>query len=267
MIRDRNQWFKPFILAYEGDGDADQVETPDDTKSEDTKTFTQDQVNKLLAADKRKLREQNQKLAESLKELQGKIGTTAEEKEELQERIEQLENSHKSESQLQKEKAEKESKKTQALVEDLRTRGDKWKGRFTSQLVDTALLSAAQEQEAYNPSQVVDLLRGKTVVEEVEDGGKKTGQFRTIVNLEAKDDNGGPVILKLTPSDALARMKENQDLFGNLFKSGVKKGIGGSGSGDSGSKNQVAEALKDHNLYRKLRKENPELLGLASSRR
>jgi len=72
-----------------------------------------------------------------------------------------------------------------------------------------------------------------------------------------------------TPEDAVRKMKEMPEQFGNLFRPNVVSGIGaGSATGGSmpgGGKVDVKKL--SHSEYLKIRAEHPEWLGLAPQRR
>ena len=76
-----------------------------------------------------------------------------------------------------------------------------------------------------------------------------------------------PFLAGLPTERAVKRMKELPDLYGNLFKSNVVSGIGASsatGGLMSGGKGNLdlEKVAQDPVLYRKIRAEHPEWLGL-----
>jgi hypothetical protein len=103
-------------------------------------------------------------------------------------------------------------------------------------LVTNSLTDAAVKGKAFNPNQVVTLLKPHTRVEEiVGDDGKPTGKFTTKVKLPAKDKDGNPTILELGPTEAVKQLSEMPDEYGNLFISGAAGGLGGGSLGRGGA--------------------------------
>jgi hypothetical protein len=79
---------------------------------------------------------------------------------------------------------------------------------------------------------------------------------------------GEPVQMVRTPEEAVKRMKELPDTFGNLFKSGVVSGIGaGMATGGTPGGGRVDVRKLTPQQYRELREKNPEALGLRPKRK
>jgi len=81
------------------------------------------------------------------------------------------------------------------------------------------------------------------------------------------DEKTGEEIKTLrTPMDAVKRMKEIPKIWGNLFKSNVVSGVG-AGQGVAPGTGEIDPTTLTSEQYMKLRRENPEKLGLPSRRR
>jgi hypothetical protein len=123
----------------------------------------------------------------------------------------------------------------------------------------------------YNPSQVWALLRLMTkMVEKTDEKGRGTGEFEPMIDFADVDlETGESVMTQRTPENAVKRMQELPDLYGNLFKSGVVSGIGGNsatGGLAPGANGQIDVRKLSPTQYREIREKNPELLGLRPKR-
>ena len=59
--------------------------------------------------------------------------------------------------------------------------------------------------------------------------GKGTGKYKPVVEMPDVDaTTGEQVVMTRTPEEAVKRMKELPEMYGNLFRSGVVSGIGSS---------------------------------------
>jgi hypothetical protein len=130
------------------------------------------------------------------------------------------------------------------------------------------LQDAAVVHDAFRSEQVVSLLRGKTkLIEETDQKTQKTtGKFKPMVEFEDVDaTTGEPITTTRTPAEAVKRMKELPEIYGNLFKSNVVSGIGSNSStaGLTAGANGKVDARKlSQAQFRELRAKNPEALGL-----
>ncbi len=89
------------------------------------------------------------------------------------------------------------------------------------------------------------------LVEDLDAEGRSTGEFIPKVKFNDTDAEGKPITLDLTAKEAVKRMKELPERFGNLFKSNLSGGLGGSQS--VGNKPLDGERLKNMDEYRKQR--------------
>jgi len=200
-------------------------ETSEET-SEETKTFTQEEVNSLLAKERREHKKRAQQLVDDLNTLKHKATLTAEERDALQNKINELEQTFLSKEELLKRETEKKTKELNDKLEDLSKKAETWKNRYVDTMVENDLTEAAVKHNAFSTNQIVTLLRGKTeVVPILDDDNNETGAFKTVVTLETKDSKGETKVLKLSPNDAVKLMSETDEYF-NLFK---ESGVGGLG--------------------------------------
>ncbi len=225
---------KPWVPVYEGESqdppvvDPPVVVDPPIVKDDETPKFNQTQLNKLLAEEKRKAQKQIETSVSQLEALKKSKSLSDKERTDLQARIEEMNNSLLTKDQLaakERERLQNEHKKT---AETLSAERDSWRQRFTEQTITRSILDEAVNAEAYKPQQVVALLKGDTRLVEVLDGeGNPTGEYHAKVKMVDADKDGKPQTLDLTVQEALKLMKSRADDYGNLFKSGVSGGLGG----------------------------------------
>lgn len=233
--------FRFFIPGYENDdagntpdGD-DAGNTPDETgdenaggnKVEPKTTFSQEDINKAVAKERRKMQDKNEKLAKELEASNKGRQMTAEEKENLEKQVEELRTAHlTAEEKAKRERArlEKESKEREDTLTKDR---DTWKQRFHNSTISRAIVDAAQTHDAFNGEQIAALLQPHTHLAEGTDAdGKGNGKFVARVKLPTLNSDGVVVDLDLTVDEAVKHMKDDVDRYGNLFKGNAKSGLG-----------------------------------------
>jgi hypothetical protein len=141
---------------------------------------------------------------------------------------------------------------------------------YRDSTVQRSSQDAAVKNDAFSPSQIVTLLKPMTKLVEVLDPITKrpTGQYEVQIEMmEVNPKTNELEKMVRSPEDAVKRMKELPEQYGNLFKSGVVSGIGsGSATGGvapgQGGKIDVRKLTPAQ--YREIRAKNPELLGLAA---
>jgi hypothetical protein len=144
---------------------------------------------------------------------------------------------------------------------------------YRDSTVQRSLQDAAVKNDAFSPGQIVVLLRPMTKMLEDTDPvtQRPNGQYKVVVEMPDVDPKTGqPVLMVRTPEEAVKRMKELPDQYGNLFKSGVVSGIGsGSATGGftSGQGGKIDVSKLTPEQYREIRAKHPELLGLNAKRR
>lgn len=247
--------------APDSDGEADTSATTTETKP-DAKTppadqkFTQADVNRIVADERRKLEKQNKQVITQLESLKKNSELTSKQKEELEARIEQLQNSFLTKEELAKKDQEKLQKQYSQEKESLATELNSWKTRYADETVRRSIMDAAVTHEAFNPDQIVEILRSKTaLVEDIDEDGKPQGSFSPRVKFRTADKDNKAITLDLTVPEAIKHMKEAPEKWGNLFKAGVNGGVGATTK--PGGKKGIPD-FKDPLAYRKWRKEHPD---------
>lgn len=229
--------------------------------------FTQEDVNRFLADDKRKHQAALAQMEQKLQSVLEDKNMTEATRKTLEENLSAIRGELRTkEEQLAIEKKRMEETHTQKVTE-LEKKAATWETLFRESTIERALQDAAVKNEAFNAEQIVILLRGNTkLLEDVDEKtGKTTGRYVPKVNMPSVDpQTGEAVTLTLDPEAAVRRMKETTDIYGNLFKPNVVSGIGAGqaagGYGRSGEKVNV-KALTPAQ-YREIREKNPEKLGL-----
>jgi uncharacterized membrane protein len=210
----------------------------------DDKKFTQAEVNKFLAEDKRKHKEQYSALEGSYKELLTNQNLTTEERDGLQARLEDVQKANRTKEQQAEFERKAAEEKYKGELKEARERADKWETMFKQETVTRSLQDAAGGADAYNPSQVVGLLQPMTSLKDVE------GVLTPMVDFQDIDEKTGePVTTLRTPADAVKRMQELPKIHGNLFRSNVVSGVGAgqanvSNAGDVDYSNMSADEYR-----------------------
>jgi len=256
--------------AGSGTGGGDAGKTGDGGST--GKPFDQDDVNRFLAEDRRKhqaaLAQVELKLTEALTD---KDMTEATRKA-LEDNLSSIQGQLRTkEQQLALEKQQLEESHGTVVI-DLKKKVEFWENLYRDSTVERSLQDAAVKNEAFNADQIVVLLRPQTkLLEEVdEESGKPTGTYRPMVTMKDVDPKTGePATMVRTPAEAVKRMKELPETYGNLFKSGVVSGIG-AGQATSGTALGKGGKVDVRKLtpqqYRELREKDPEALGLRPNR-
>ncbi len=235
--------------------------------------FTQEDLNKILAEDRRKHQAQIVKIQQTLEETLTSKNLTTQEREQLAQRLEDMQKETRTKEQ-QAAHDRKQMEESYATQLEAEKKGRvQWEQRFRESMVDRALQDAAVTGDSFQPSQVVTILRQMTRITEVSDEktGKGTGKFKVVVDFPDTDATTGEAVVTLhTPESAVKRMKELAAVYGNLFKSGVVSGIGSSsvsGGTALGASGKVDVKNLTAAQYAEIRAKNPELLGLRRDKR
>ena len=246
--------FTKFWLAVFDDDPPPSDPPPSDPPPSD-KTFTQDQLNKILADDRRRHEAKIRQVLEEADALKAKASLTDEERTDLENRLESMRNDLLTKEELAKKEKDKLAKKFAEDTQKLTADRDAWQQRFTRQTIERTIIDASIENEAFVPEQIVAMLRTDTKLEEaLDEDGRPTGQYLPKVTFADTDKDGKPVTLSLSVKEAVKRMTEIPK-YGNLFKGKGTGGLGNQNTG-SGSRHQDAATLaKDPAAYRAARKE------------
>lgn len=249
------EWFllraDSFASVYEGEDEDPPVNDPpvndpppspspnqDPDKGKSKVKFNHDQqayVNTLLAEERRKAQAKNDALITQLETEKNRAGTTAAEKQALEDRIEALKAEYATKDELKSREVNKRLQELETEKKRLEAEGKTWEQRYHRDRKRIDLMQAATVEKAYNPNIVVNELERNSRLQEVKDeDGKPTGEFETRVKIHTKDKDGKPVTLDLDPVGAVKQLKEMNE-YANLFLSPAQGGLGGGNLGKGGA--------------------------------
>lgn len=201
----------------------------------------QAEVNRILANDRRKNADSNKlaskKLIDQLESAKAAAHTSATEKVEIQNQIDQLKATFQTTEEQLKERLDGWEKKYNGDTANLTKDRDTWRVRHDTNLKRVDIAQAAVKHKAVSTGQIEAMLLPLTsVIEELDADQKKTGNFISSVQFPTVDKEGKPVKLTLSVDAAVKKMTEIPDLYGNLFQNGAAPGAGsGQGNRTSGS--------------------------------
>lgn len=204
-----------------------------------------------------KLKKQTEDNILQLQELKKNASLTQKEKSQLEERISELSRSIMTKDQLANEERTKLLKKYDEDIKTVTLERDKWQNLFRTTEIERSIVDAAAEAQAFNPGDIIALLKPHTdMVEEVDKVGTKTGRLIPKVKFPDVDTEGNQVTLDLTVPEVVKRMTE-VERYGHLFKTTAKGGLGMDGSTQGGvgtldpSKMSPEEYKKHRNKFLK----------------
>jgi len=212
----------------------------------------QKELNRILAAEKKKHQKLVQQATDEAKAMGAKARLTAQQSQELDARLDQIQNEMRTKEEQAKRAADKARKQYQDDMKKLSAEKEDWQRRYTESTIERSLTDAAASSNAFSPRQIVAILGPNTELAQVLDSeGQPTGQLAPKVKYRTKDKEGKSVTLDLSPIDAVKRMKDEEEYL-NLFRG---EGSGGAGlrSQPGGKKPNLRELAKDPAAYRKAR--------------
>jgi len=248
------------IFAEEGEGGGDAVVADTDAAvapAVEDKTFTQEQVNKILAEDRRKHQGNTAKALEELEAVKAKAQLSENERTELDSRIELLNNTLLTKEEIALKEKNTLEKKYKTDFDALTEKHSTLESKYNEETITRAITDASvsTDIDAFNPAQIVAILKPNTqLVEVLDENGKPTGAFKPMVKFDDINEDGKPVTLDLTILEACKRMTE-MDNFLNLFKGKGTGGTGGIQRGTGKEPDIVAIARDDPKKYAQMRRE------------
>ncbi len=216
-----------WLAVYEGEGDGNNnLPPPKVDPPPVNKTFTQDEVNRLMAENKKNLQRQNQEMATQLETLKQNANLTKEERDELATRIDTLQQQYLSKEELARQAQEKKESKYKQELESATTQAKSWQERHNDLFKSQVITQAAADNGAFSTKQMLEYFspRGEIVPQMGEDG-KPTGQLLVVVPIDVEKD-GKVERVKLPVPDAVKTMKTMPQLYGNFFKGEGSAGLG-----------------------------------------
>lgn len=204
--------------------------------------FTQKDLDKHVGSFKYKLEAQLKTAATEALKLAEDKRLTQDERDAHAKRAEDLEAQFKTQKELAEQGLKKIETKYQADLKAANERATKLEELYHEKMVDSELSDALTGVEESIPGKLKKTLRSDTViVDEVDDNGKVTTNKVVKINLDAKDKEGKPIKLLLTPKEAVKHMRETPDEWGIFFKGEGGGGLGGNNSRNSQNSGPMPE--------------------------
>lgn len=225
-----------------GQGDGGQGTPP-------PKGFTQEEVNTFLAKERKTLQSKYEKRIQELETIRDSKNLSDEEVSKLNTQIEEMQNEFKTKEQLQAEEATRFKKQAETEKTKLTQERDSWKHNYTNMVIENGIVGACVENEAFNPDQVVAILKPSSRLVEVLEDNKPTGKFETKIKFIGVDAENKEVEYDLTPKEVVKKMTE-MDKYSNLFKKTMTGGLGANTT--RGGKGGLGD-LKNLENYKKQR--------------
>lgn len=219
------------------------------------KTFTQEEVNTIMAKEKTITQKAQADTIAELDALKSRADLTKTQRDELETRITAMKKSNMTADELARSDRKKADTEHQEQVITLTNERDAWKGKYTQETITRSIVDASVEHDALVPEQIIAILQPTTQLEEVvKEDGTKTGTYIPKVSFEVTDDDGQTKTLNLTVSEAVKKMREIEK-YQNLFKIEGQGGLGQyTQSGTTGSgKIDIKKISQDAAAYRKAR--------------
>jgi len=203
-------------------------EDPVETNTSSTgKMLTQEQMNSIIAKEKRVWLEQRDEMLTKIESLQSKSSLSDEERASFEEEVKNLRNMGKTKENIAKENLERQQKEYQLKLEKLTKDLEEWKGRYTHETIISSIESEAVKANAFNPQNIVDHLGGRAkLVPELDEEGKETGKLITQVTFTDVGEDGKEMDVNMSIQEAVTRMTQLPDRYGNLFSTTKTQGLG-----------------------------------------
>ncbi|RLC68880.1 MAG: hypothetical protein DRH97_01720 [Chloroflexi bacterium] len=222
----------PFFAVYDGDGDDDSNTDDsniDDSNTDDSntgdKTFTQDDVNRIMAKEKAETKRATQKRITELEGFRSSSKLSDAELKNLNGQIDTMQKEIETKEEQSRRERETTAKKHTREMSSITDERDGWKHKYTDSIVQRSLTDAALSNNAFNPDQVVAILRPNTeVVAELDKDGKETGRYKAQVTFNTRDDKDEAVTIVDDPTKIVKRMLD-EERYMNLFKSDKTSGL------------------------------------------
>ena len=274
-----NLFDKIFVLGYEGNdagtpsgegggnggqnGDANGggqpggTGTPGGNSDPDSSVTSQEHLNRVAKKLKDEYRDKEKKLLAKLENVQKTAKMGEEERKQLDQEIEELRTRTSTAEENARREREKLEKKHKAELENLETESKTWKSRYNEMHIGNTIKEASLTEKVLPQSiQVMEaLLKPNTHLAEVKDEEGNFLGFEPKVKMQAKDDKENTITIEVSVQDAIKRMKEDVDQYGNLFEGTSRNGLGGSSSA-GGGKGKIDQSKISTEEYIALRKKD-----------
>ena len=217
----------------------------------EAKTFTQEDVDRIVQDRLKKQKDEAAKLVSDLEAMREAKNLTEQQKAAIEERIKATQEQHMTEAQRMASDYEKAQKKLKEQLDSVSGKSSEWETSFKSLLVKNTIMEAADKHKALSPMQMHMLLAGQAkVTQSVNEAGEPIGWSVKLPTAVVDPKTKQPVILDLDLDEAVGKMREDKQ-FMNLFKFEGQGGfgLGGTlpgGAGDAKGINWKALSPEDY---------------------
>lgn len=239
-----------------------------ETKKARELTLSQEDLNRILADERRKHDSKFRSLEANYEKLIADNKLDIGMRTKLEADLADLQKAHRTEQQQKEYEVRQLQNKAERDLAQMREEKGLWEAKYKDEKITRALQDAAIAADAFNARQIVDLLKPMARMSDLDAAGQATGTLTPVIDFADVDETTGLAkdeLSRYTPEQAVQRMKQLSQLYGNLFKANVASGIGtGSATGgiQPGPSGQVDVRKLSAEQFRKLYKENPAALGL-----
>ena len=190
--------------------------------------FTQDHMNAEIGKARVSARKEGENVIRELEGLRDAASTSETVKAQLTEQIEALRAQLVSKEQSLQAEVETWKKKHSEDTQKLTEAAQQYERRWRDQMIATDILTHAEKADAFSAQQVFDLLaRSAEVKPRLDEQGNDTGMYHTVVTIRDIDPKTKTERLTTLPVDqAIKRMKDIPEQYGNLFRPSDKPGTG-----------------------------------------
>ena len=230
--------------------------TPTPQNPPKEKTFTQEEVNGIIQGRLQKVEEKSKQeineLLTKLEKLEQSVTLSDTDRETLQSEIKALKNSKLSVEEQRAREVEELQKTLQATTETLSKREMEIRREYEDYRITQELRDAAIVNDARTPDQLIRLLKADTRIKPVlDDQGKPTGNSQVLVAVEEKTKDGQTIVIEVPPMEAIKKLRQMSDVWGNQFNSRSRPGLDEMSHGDrySGPGDDKL-SLKDYEAYK-----------------
>jgi len=213
-------------------------------------TYTKEEVAKMIEQERTRGEEATRKTITELEKLKKDHGLTAQQKQSLETKITELNETLMSKEELARKEQEKLKNQYTTDITAAKQSAEAWERRYKESTIAREISDAAASSGAFDPDQIAAMIRGNARVVEVQDAeGNPTGEFQTKVKMPTLDKDKKPAILDITVQEAVKIMKDTPEKYGNLFKDTANNGVGG--QGNTGSRGTMDPSQMTPEQYRK----------------
>jgi len=206
------------------------------------KSFSQEEVNNLLATQKKKIQTKTSDAIKQLDNMKKTANLTKSQKEGIEKQLNTLRATMETEKQRASREKAAQKDGYDKQVASLTAERDRFKNLHTSSTIKRSIADAASGNKAIHNEQVMAILEpNTTLTEDVDAEGNGLGSFSPTVEFTDVDKDGAAIKVNYTPAEAVKRMTE-MSMHSNLFES---TNVGGAGRRNDNTSTGSPKSLKE----------------------